>query len=777
VRARSRLISARSFFGLLGRLVVRFRYYVVLAWVFGAALAVFNLPSLSAVAKGDDSAFLPASTPSIAAGRLATPFQRQNATTALIVALRDGAPLSRADRRSIVAAEAAVGRVVHVVAVRDEGLSHDGKAQRALVQLDLPRGSDGAVARTTVREIRARLQQAETSGLQLHLTGDLALRVDRQSQSQHMQKNAEIYSIIFIVALLLLVFRAVLAPLLTLLPAVLALVVAGPVIAESTKIGVQVSDITQVLLVVVMLGAGTDYGLFLTFRVREELANGLGPKEAVARAVERVGETITFSAATVAVALVTLLLATFGFYSGLGPALAIGVVLLLLSGLTLLPALIAIFGRAVFWPSKPQPGRVHRGLWGRIAGRIVRRPVTTLALGAALFGGLSVALVAYTTNGFAGSGPPPRSDSARGQAIVARHFAAADANPTSLLFRLRQPLWRDPSRLAAATESLRRSGLFTSLSGPLDPNGTPLAPGQLERLHRTLGPPARLPDHPPAGSGVTETTYQAYRATEQFVSPDGRTIQLYAALEAGGPASDAAMDAVPAIRTAVGRAAQLLGAPASGVLNRAAGAYDVNRISSRDLLEIIPIVLLAIGILLAVLLRSLVAPIYLILSVGLSYLAALGLAVLVFVVIVGEGGLKFVLPFLMFIFLMALGEDYNILVMSRIREEARLHPLREAVTRAVAATGTTVTSAGLILAGTFGVLTISGSGEVRQIGLGLAAGILLDTFFVRTLLVPSTVSLIGRWNWWPSRLGRRLHPVPVVAERRRELPGESFGDE
>ncbi|MGZ4461761.1 MAG: MMPL family transporter [Gaiellaceae bacterium] len=768
------MISTRSFFGSLGRFVVRFRYYVVLVWVFGTAMAVFNLPSLSAVAKSDDSAFLPASTPSIVAGRLAAPFQQQNASSALIVASRGDARLTAADQRSIAATERSIGHIEHVREVRDEGISHDGRAQRAFVQLDLERGSDGTAARLVVRQIRARLQKAEAPGLQLHLTGDLPLRVDRLSESHSMQKNAELYSVAFIVILLLLVFRSLLAPLLTLLPAVLALVLAGPVIAESTRIGVQVSDITQVLLVVVMLGAGTDYGLFLIFRVREELSKGLAPGEAVARSVERVGETITFSAATVAVALVTLLLATFGFYSGLGPALAIGVVLLLLAGLTLLPALISIFGRAVFWPSKPKPGKIYRGLWGQIAGRIVRRPATTLAIGVVLFAGLSLALLAYAANGFGGSSVPARSDSARGQAVIARHFVAAAANPTSILFRLPRSVWTDTSRLGPVDGSLEQSGLFTSLSGPLNPNGTPLTPARLQALHRRLGAPGRLPEHRPVGVGVPDTLYQAYRATAQFVSPDGRTIQLYASLVAGDSSSDAARDAIPAVRGAVTRAAGVFGAETSGVLSRAAGAYDVNVISSRDLLQIIPIVLLAIGILLAVLLRSLVAPIYLILSVGLSYLAALGLAVLVFVVIVGEGGLKFVLPFLMFIFLMALGEDYNILVMSRIREEARHHPLREAVTRAVAATGTTVTSAGLILAGTFGVLTISGSGEVRQIGLGLAAGILLDTFLVRTLLVPSTVSLMGRWNWWPSGLGRRLQAVPVaVAEPllRRELPG------
>jgi predicted RND superfamily exporter protein len=179
--------------------------------------------------------------------------------------------------------------------------------------------------------------------------------------------------------------------------------------------------------------------------------------------------------------------------------------------------------------------------------------------------------------------------------------------------------------------------------------------------------------------------------------------------------------------------------------------------SNHDMLVIVPVAILAIGILLALVLRSLVAPLYLIVSVALSYLAALGLAVIAF----GGGGLLFVMPFFMFIFLLALGEDYNILVMTRIREEAAQRPLREAVVTAIGRTGSTVTAAGLLLGGTFAVLGLSGSGsyasETRQIGFGLAAGILMDTFLVRTLLVPSAVVLLGRWNWWrPQRPGVTL---------------------
>ena len=212
-----------------------------------------------------------------------------------------------------------------------------------------------------------------------------------------------------------------------------------------------------------------------------------------------------------------------------------------------------------------------------------------------------------------------------------------------------------------------------------------------------------------------------------------------------------------------------IGALDNGVAGEAPSLNDVASVSAHDLAKILPIVMIVLALLLALMLRSLVAPLYLVLSVALSYLAALGLAVLAFVILGGQAGINFVLPFFMFIFIMALGEDYNILVMSRIREEAHSLPLPEAVRKAVQATGTTVTSAGLILAGTFAVLTAAGGTQVKEIGLGLAVGVLLDTFLVRTLLVPSTVVLIGHWNWWPSKLGRAAD-APVVEDPRREEP-------
>jgi RND superfamily putative drug exporter len=248
-------------------------------------------------------------------------------------------------------------------------------------------------------------------------------------------------------------------------------------------------------------------------------------------------------------------------------------------------------------------------------------------------------------------------------------------------------------------------------------------------------------------------------------------VQFSTGLKAGDPGSTPALNAIPAIRAETASVQKSVGAVASGVGGEAPALYDISKISTSDLVHIIPVAIIAIGILLALVLRSLVAPLYLIASVGVSYLAALGLSVIVFIKIGGSGGLVFFMPFLMFIFLLALGEDYNILVMTRIREEAHRLPLRQAVAKAVGVTGTTVTSAGLVLAGSFIVLTVaagsgSGASQVRDIGLGLALGILMDTFLVRTLLVPSTVVLLGRWNWWPSKL---------TVDEPGELPVESPG--
>ena len=763
-------------FAALGRFTVRYRWLIIAAWVIVTVVLVTVLPSLSSVEQNSNSQFLPSSSASAKAGDLAAPFQSRSGSQATYIVATTGPSLSSTDSASINRVEQAIRSVPRVTSVIDEGTSANGRAHRALVTFDFPSHSGSRVTSRAVAEVRTAFK---TSGaptdLVMHLTGSAAQSVDQQNQSGSIQTLTEILSLLFILALLFLTFRALLAPFVALFPSVVALFAAGPLVAQSTHIGVQVSDLTPILLTVVMLGAGTDYGLFLIFRVREELRRGRAVDDAVAFSLCKVGESITFSGLTVIAALAAVVVATFGLYRGLGPGLAIGIAVALLANLTLLPALLSVFGRSVFWPKMPKVGPCRHGMWGRIAGKVVAKPVVTLLVGLVLFGGLAVSMLAYAPTGFGDQPPPAASDSSRGQVVLDANYPAIEANPTTVLFRLPTSAWSNTALLMNVELQLQHSGVFRSVSGALDPNGSALSPVALARAHTLLakyGPASALPATPPAGIAVSAFEYNVYRASAQCISPDGRTIQYFATLAAGPSTSTAAAQAIPEIRAAVTNVGKSIGATASGVNGYAPVAADVGTLSSHDLVKILPIVLLVLALLLALVLRSLVAPLYLVISVGLSYLASLGLAVLVFVLISGQDGINFVLPFFMFIFIMALGQDYNILVMTRIREEAHHAPIRVAVRRAVEATGTTVTSAGLILAGTFGVLTATGDTQVQEIGLGLAAGILLDTFFVRTLLVPSVVVLLGRWNWWPSALFREDHSHDPVLPDLEDLEEE-----
>jgi len=745
-----------SVFGAIARFDVRFRWVILIIWVVAAPIAARTLPSLASVTQTSNAQFLPAGAPSAAADKLAAPFEGSSpASSAILVAYRPAGPLTAADQHAVAGLEHAIAAVPGVTAVHDEGLSPDGRAAEALVATTTSVTSNSSAAKAIVGRIRGTFTTAAAPpGLKLYLTGQLAQNVDSSNSTR--PGTVEQFSLLFIVVLLIVVFRSLLAPLVTLLPAALSLVIAGPLIAEAARAGLfQVSMLTQLLLIVLLLGAGTDYGLFLVFRTREEAGNGHDPKDAVVRALAPVGQTITFSALTVAAALIALLLASFGIYHGIGPSLALGLCVLLLASLTLTPALLAIFGTATFWPSHPRPASQGGGWWGRVAQAVVRRPAAALAAGVVLFGALAAGLVGYQPSGFLPA-PPAGTNSAAGAAVLAATFPKATAGAESLLLRFRTPVWDDPGVPARAGQLLGAFPVFAQVRGPFQqPAAVSIA--DFKALHARLGPPDALPASPPPGTAVPPPVYAAYRNLARFISPDGRTVQYYATFTAGPPGSTGAIDAIPAARTALDHVAAETGARASGVAGTDAASDDINHYSTQSLLVVIPVVLVIILVLLAILLQSLVAPWYLVITVGLTYLAALGFAMIVFVHIGGDSGIIFLLPLLLFVFSMALGEDYNILVMNRIREETgRRSSFPEALTHAIGITGGTITSAGLILAGTFVILGIAGRSnpEVEEVGFSIAFGILLDTFFVRTLLVPSIATLLGRRNWWPSRLSR-----------------------
>jgi putative drug exporter of the RND superfamily len=785
-------------FAAVGRFSVRMRWLVVAVWI-AVVAATMAAPNLNNYIQGNNQAFLPASAPSVQAARLAAPFGATDLQPVPVVAVRPGGQLTAVDTSALAALRTELATVPGVNRVLYLGRSPDGRAGLLVAEAQVSGGMMSGQSTTLINAIRAKIAAAHVpAGLQTHLAGDLAGQVDSNAKGGSTANGVLNIAALLIIVLLIVIFRSLLAPLITLAPAFLAVIVASGVAGEAAKHGMRVSSMAQILLIVLVLGAGTDYGLFLVFRTREELRGGREPRDAVVTALTRVGESITFSAGTVLAALASLLVATFPLYRDMAAPLMIGVGLMLLIGLTLLPALLAIFGRAAFWPARTAEARAEKGAgpggaqggpgwnppggqqsgsppceekvgggaWARLSARIVRRPAAVLAAGVVVFGVLAAASANYKAGGFGGQTAPAGSDSAAGDALLAAYFPQAAANPTSLVFSLGAPAWQgtQAASIGAATARLEGSRLLHGVTGPLDPAGTAIMPGQFARLYRLLGAPSALASpQPPAGSGVAPALYAAYRAAANYVSPDGRTIQFAVGLAAGDPGTTAAMNAVPAVRAETARVAGTLRALAWGVAGQAPAFYDTSSLASSDLARVIPVAIAVIGLLLGLVLRSVVAPWYLIASVALSYFAALGTATLIFIDIHGASGVVFILPLLMFLFLLALGEDYNILVMTRIREEVHGLPLRAAVARALSLTGITVTSAGLVLAGTFAVFAIvggqgSGGSMVIDVGTGVAVGILMDTFVVRTLLVPATVVLLGRWNWWPSRLGQ---PVPA----------------
>jgi RND superfamily putative drug exporter len=777
-------VHADDIFRGIGKFAVKFRWVVLIVWIAAAAVIPKALPSLASVTQGNNTDFLPTSAPSQHAATLAAPLGLSLKVTPVpVVAAVSSGSFNAADQTWLSTLQTDLGKVPTVTSVRALGESAvpgpngvSGQAAQLQVLSNVSTGDQGALTDLVDNLRSAIASSSPPAGMQVHLAGQVPVAVDQQKQSGNTGNELQGGSFIFILILLLIIFRSLLAPLITVIPALLSVTIAGPIIGELGNHGLKVSTLSQLLLIVLVLGAGTDYGLFLVFRVRERLRLGDNSKDAVVNALTKVGESITFSAFTVIAALLSLLFATFQIYSNLGIPLAIGIGVMLLAGLTLLPALLAIFGKAAFWPSKNKAGGQTTGVWGRIAARLVKRPALALSIGVIVFGALSAAVTAYSSAGFGGQvSAPSGTDSAAGTDLLNKYFPVTAANPTNVVYKLSSPAWTPATanEIAAAQSQLSKDPVFSGVTGPLNPVGaTGFTPAEYTQLHALLGSgtlPATAPPVPAAAAQVGITAkqwtqaYQLYRATQQFVSSDGKTIQYQTSLSAGDPSTTAAMSATPAARDAAAAAAGTLHATDYGVTGEAPALYDISSISNSDLAHVIPIAIVVIGVLLALVMRSLIAPLYLIASVAISYFAALGLAVVVFIWLAGSGGITFILPFLLFIFLLALGEDYNILVMTRIREEAHHLPLRQAVARALGVTGTTVTSAGLVLAGTFAVFAIvggrqPGGSQIADIGVGLAVGVLMDTFVVRTVLVPCTVVLLGRWNWWPSKL--RMTPSP-----------------
>jgi RND superfamily putative drug exporter len=511
------------------------------------------------------------------------------------------------------------------------------------------------------------------------------------------------------------VYRSPLLPLLVIGTAGLALTAANAVAYLLADGGlIAVNGQSQGIASILVVGAATDYGLLLVARFREELRREHSKYAAMRIALRQSWEPIVASGATVVLGVLCLLLSDLGSNRGLGPISAVSVTLAVLAALTFLPAALTLLGRAAFWPFRPQYGvepKQGRG-WPRVAALVGRRPrrvlvVSTLALVAA-----AVFAPTFDADGIPISDTiQGESNGIAGQEALGRHFDAGTGSPTIIITP--EATWPEVAQSAAAAEGVAAVTPFTG--GPPGPGAQPVVVDGLVRLDATLS-----------------------------VTPD----------------SVAAIETVKTLRTTLDGAD-----PEAIVGGETASNLDARESGARDLRVIVPSVLVVITLVLALLLRSLVAPLLLVATVVLSVGATVGVAALLFDDVFGFPGSDPTILLIAFVFLVALGIDYNIFLMTRAREESARHGTRDGVLRALAVTGGVITSAGLVLAATFGALSVLPLLFLVQMAFLVGFGVLLDTFVVRSLVVPAAVAIIGDNVWWPSALAKG---VPVAPERELE---------
>ncbi|MFE3736813.1 MMPL family transporter [Streptomyces sp. NPDC059134] len=662
---------------------------------------------LGEVSTNDQAAFLPRSAESTRVIDAQRAFQQQEMVPAIVVwtADGDGGRISEEQRRAATDALAALAGTPGVGDAVSPALpSEDGRALEGVVPLSPGLGDE---LRPTVE----RIQQAAdgVAGTTARIAGPAASQADLSDAFAGIDGLLLGVALAVVLLILLLVYRSVLLPLIIIVGAVFALGLACAVVYvladhEIVRVDGQVQGILSILVI----GAATDYALLLTARFREELGSGGDRITAMRAALRQSSGAITASAATVALGLLALLISDLTNNRALGPVGAIGIVCAVLSTLTFLPAALVLLGRAAYWPAKPRPAAGKsggHGVWVRIADLVDRAPRKVWAVSLAAL--LACAAFAPT---LASKGVPldeifvNDAPSVAAQRTLGEHFPGGSGNPAVVI--------ADAGRIAEVTAAAEATDGVAS-AAPVTGEGRP-------------------------GAG------------EPLVV-DGRArvdVTLRNAAD-----SDAAMDTVVRLRDAV-HAVPDADALVGGYT---AQRYDTQRTAEHDRSLIVPVVLVIILVILVGLLRSLMMPLLLVATVALNFLATLGISSLVFRHVFGFGGTDSSVPLYGFVFLVALGVDYNIFLMSRVREESLRHGVREGVLRGLTATGGVITSAGVVLAATFAALGVIPLAFLVQIAFIVAFGVLLDTLVVRSLLVPALVRDIGPKAWWPGALSRGEH--------------------
>ena len=714
-------------FGALGRLTSRRPWLVIGAWVLLAVAVVALAPALETTQ--EESEFLPDHYESVVATELqAEKFPGATTPAAILVFEReDGEALSDDDQAEVTRIAEELGPrlgtqtfVPQVVTVAPDGapnLSEDGLVQLGII--GLAEGSTGfdTQAFEDARDLREELEELSAdTGLRVQTTGSVPQGLDSQESGDRALAIVGIATIVLIVVLLAVIFRSVIICLMPIVVVTIVSMVANGLIGWANEIfDLKADSSIETILLVVLYGIGTDYILFFLFRYRERLRKGEDTRAAVVHALERAGEAIASAGGAVIVAFLALVLSSLGIFRAIGPALAIAVAVTLVAALTLVPAVVTVLGRALFWPSKKWREEPTGARFAKIGDSMGRRPGAFAGVSGLVLATLAVFAFSFNPSFDFNSSLPDDVESTEGLETFQAHFAAGAAEPVPVMLTSEDgPI--DQADLDAFGAALAKAeGVDSVFPGQLSKDGT---------------------------------------AAQVSIVLDSDPVSDAALNDVKGPIRDVAHEAAPE-----GTEAFVGGTP--GVF------ADLQSAMARDYKVVFPAAALVIMLILALLLRSLVAPLYLMAAVGLSFAATLGATVIVFQHIGGDSGLIFMLPIYIYLFVTALGTDYNILMIARLREEARegKEP-RAAAAEAFKHAGPTIAAAGVILAGTFASLMLSGNSLMMSMGFALSFGIFIAAFVMSMFFTPALTAIIGHAAWWPGHQDRQAPQEPA------EVPSE-----
>jgi RND superfamily putative drug exporter len=792
-------------FHALGRLTAKFPWTICTLWlVIGAALAVVA-PHWDTRAQDDDIRFLPERFTSVRAYHLLEEaFPQDVYASRLVFALeRDGARLSDADYRLVDqlvadlkalrdrAPELKIGGIDYYQSglVGTRLISPDQQCTLINVSLGSPYlalATQQAVARAH-DVVKQRLAQSGNDLPTLYATGSAGVGRDLTSVCADSLDKTTLATIVLVIVVLLAVYRAPLMALIPLGTIAVSVWVSLNLLALMTLLpGVHLVSVSKIFAIVILYGAGTDYCLFLVSRYREELEQGRNLSEAIARGVGGVGHALAASAGTVMVGLGLMALSEFAKVRYAGPAIALSLGVALVASLTLTPALLRLFGAAAFWPRQSPRLSVkarsllrlnlNLGFWDWVSRRVAARPVLTWSVAAALLVPFVLVGLRVPSDYRATSELSPHTESLRGLAAIQRHFTAGEVGPITVLLASERN-WDSPDgqrqidHLSRGFSGLPDVAEVRSLTQPLGMGGFDLTPCRDDDCWMTR----LLHLVQPMVEDFRRQVYEQARGHYVARTQDGRFVTRLDVVLKGDPFDPRSAGTLHLIQawlnTELPRTPLFdkhLQAECYGIT---AGAQDLQAVTEGDRWRVNGLVLAAILLILLALVRRVLLSLYLLATVLASYYAALGLTVLAGVLWTG-GVLPAVdwrVPFFLFVILVAVGEDYNIFLMSRALQEQSKHGTAEGMRLALARTGGAITSCGLIMAGTFATLMLAGLNTLTQIGFALAIGVLIDTFLVRPFLVPAFVMMCARTPQ-PARQDdevARTLPLVAPASRRR----------